>query len=178
MQKAFDLIVERLEELKKIEEERPDSCDENGFGDGEDIYDDGRSQGRYEQTVRIMKIVNQVAEEYNKNIEKSYISRTEVLKLIEDIKCDDSVPKNYGTLLDIMRQIREMPTVSVNDGWIPCSSGKMPNMNQTVLVTVAKECVLNEEVITVDYDEEYMQYFEDGSFLAWQPLPTAYVKGE
>lgn len=64
MQRVFEKIKERLEELKKIEKERSDSCDENGDGDGEDIFDDGRSQGRYEQTVRIIKIVNQVAEEY------------------------------------------------------------------------------------------------------------------
>ena len=38
------------------------------------------------------------------------ISRTEVLKLIEDIKCNRDVPKNYGTLLDIMRKIRKLPT--------------------------------------------------------------------
>ena len=38
------------------------------------------------------------------------ISRTEVLELIEDIKCNPDVPKNYGTLLDIMGQIRQLPT--------------------------------------------------------------------
>jgi len=60
----------------------------------------------------IIDIVNQLAEEYkDKNIEDLYISRTEVLRLIEDIKCDDSIPKNYGTLLDIMREIRNMPTL-------------------------------------------------------------------
>jgi len=37
------------------------------------------------------------------------ISKNEVLKIIEGIKCDDSIPKNYGTLLDIMRQIRNIP---------------------------------------------------------------------
>lgn len=39
-----DKIVEQLEELKKAEQNKPDNCDENGFGDGEQIYDDGRSQ--------------------------------------------------------------------------------------------------------------------------------------
>ena len=59
-----------------------------------------------------INITKELAEEYKgKNIGDLYISRTEVLKLIEDIKCDDSIPKNYGTLLDIMREIRNMPTL-------------------------------------------------------------------
>lgn len=33
-----------------------------------------------------------------------------VLKFIEDIKCDNNIPKNYGTILDIMRFIRNQPT--------------------------------------------------------------------
>ncbi len=38
------------------------------------------------------------------------ISRSAVLKIIEDIKRNNNVPKNYGTLLGIMREIRELPT--------------------------------------------------------------------
>ena len=44
-----------------------------------------------------------------------YINKTELLKFIEDIKCDDNIPKNYGTLLDIMRYIRKMPTIQYNN---------------------------------------------------------------
>lgn len=36
-----------------------------------------------------------------------YIKKEDVLKFIEDIKCNKDVPKNYGTLLDIMRYIRK-----------------------------------------------------------------------
>lgn len=39
--------------------------------------------------------------------------RRDVLKLIEDIKCDDGIPKNYGTLLDIMRKIRALPAADI-----------------------------------------------------------------
>ena len=39
------------------------------------------------------------------------IKKSDVLKIIEDVKCDDSIPKNYGTLLDITRQIRGLPDV-------------------------------------------------------------------
>lgn len=44
-------------------------------------------------------------------IEDDLICRRDVLKIIEDIKCDGSIPKNYGTLLDIMRKIRTLPAV-------------------------------------------------------------------
>lgn len=52
-----DKVVEQLEELKKAEQNRSDNCDENGFGDGEQIYDDGRSQGRFEAFGEAIKIV-------------------------------------------------------------------------------------------------------------------------
>lgn len=41
--------------------------------------------------------------------EDELIRKSDVLGLIENIKCDDSIPKNDGTLLDIMRFIRVMP---------------------------------------------------------------------
>lgn len=52
-----DKVVEQLEKLKKAEQDRPDDCDEDGCGDGEQIYDDGRSQGRYEAFSKAIKIV-------------------------------------------------------------------------------------------------------------------------
>lgn len=52
-----DKIVVRLEELKKAEQDRSDDCDENGFGDGEQIFNDGRSQGRFETFGEAIKIV-------------------------------------------------------------------------------------------------------------------------
>ena len=64
MQEVFEKIIEKLEELKKAEIEREDLCDEEGCGDGEEIYEDGKSQGRFEQVVRIIEIVKQEAEQY------------------------------------------------------------------------------------------------------------------
>lgn len=52
-----DKVVEQIEELKKAEQNRPDDCDGNGFGDGEQIYDDGRSQGRFEAFGEAIEIV-------------------------------------------------------------------------------------------------------------------------
>ena len=44
-----------LGKLKKAEQDRPDDCDEDG--DGEQIYNDGRSQGRYEAFGKAIEIV-------------------------------------------------------------------------------------------------------------------------
>ena len=52
-----DKVVEQLEKLKKAEQNRPDDCDEDGYGDGEQIYDDGRSQGRFEAFGKAIEIV-------------------------------------------------------------------------------------------------------------------------
>lgn len=38
------------------------------------------------------------------------VSIESVLKIIEDIKDDESIPKNYGTLVDIMTRIRQLST--------------------------------------------------------------------
>lgn len=56
---AYDLdkVVAQLEKLKKAEQGRPDDCDDDGCGDGEQIYDDGRSQGRYEAFSKAIEIV-------------------------------------------------------------------------------------------------------------------------
>ena len=42
-------------------------------------------------------------------MENDLIKRVDVLKLIEDIKMNPEIPKNYATLLDIMRKVREIP---------------------------------------------------------------------
>ena len=52
-----DKVVEQLEKLKKAEQDRSDDCDEDGYGDGEQIYDDGRSQGKFEAFGKAIEIV-------------------------------------------------------------------------------------------------------------------------
>lgn len=52
-----DKIVEQLKELKKAEQDRSDDCDEDGNGDAEQIYDDGRSQGKFEAFGKAIEIV-------------------------------------------------------------------------------------------------------------------------
>lgn len=43
--------------------------------------------------------------------EYEYIKKEDILKFIENIEYNHDIPKNYGTLLDIMRYIRKMPTI-------------------------------------------------------------------
>lgn len=53
-----DAVVKQLEELKKVEQDREDECNEDGFGDGQQIFSDGKSKGRFEafgEAIRIVK---------------------------------------------------------------------------------------------------------------------------
>lgn len=56
---TFDLesAIEQLEEKIKIEHRKQPNCDEDGFGDGEEIYDDGITQGRYEAFKEALEIL-------------------------------------------------------------------------------------------------------------------------
>ena len=103
----------------------------------EDRWTNGTSEHAYQEhkcCVKAIEIVKQEAEQYQSS-EIGFISKTEVLTLIEEIKCNDDIPKNYGTLLDIMRMIRNMPTVDNTDnGWIPCSE-RLPEESGYYLVT-------------------------------------------
>ena len=58
MPTAYDVdkVVELLEELTNTEYEKPENCDENGFGDGEEIYEDGITQGKYEAYKKALEI--------------------------------------------------------------------------------------------------------------------------
>ena len=156
MQEVFEKIIEKLEE-KIVVTWKHD-------------YEGGREDAFNEA----IEIVKQEAEQYQSS-EIGFISKTEVLKLIEEIKCNDDIPKNYGTLLDIMRMIRNMPTVDNTDnGWIPCNE-LLPAYGQTVLASVCAEDA-EWKIIIACYKEE--DFWLDGKIDAWQPLPTPYAKGE
>lgn len=51
-------------------------------------------------------------------MEGDIIYRNDVLELLYEIKDDDTVPKNYGTILDIIRKMRDIPTVSINQDFV------------------------------------------------------------
>lgn len=110
-----------------------------------------------------------------------YINKTELLKFIEDIKCDDKIPKNYGTLLDIMRYIRKMPTIQYNNEWISCKD-KLPEDCGDVLCTTRYKGNAVISVLTLWYNADCKKWFDCDDteifngveILAWQPLPEPY----
>lgn len=69
MQKILKNIIKKLEELKEIEKNKPNK---NGIEDGEQIYNNGRSQGKYEQTVKIIDIITKEAERYDIFVNNEY----------------------------------------------------------------------------------------------------------
>ena len=46
---------------------------------------------------------------------EEYIKKEDVLKIIYDIKENKDIPKNYGTLIDIIQQIRNLPSEDVEE---------------------------------------------------------------
>ena len=142
----------------------------------EDRWTNGTSKHAYQEHkcwVKAIEIVKQEAEQYQSS-EIGFISKTEVLTLIEEIKCNDDIPKNYGTLLDIMRMIRNMPTVDNTDnGWIPCSE-RLPKYGEVVMCSctnggITISCITHKGV-TPSKSVRFGQH----SVIAWQPLPEPF----
>lgn len=137
----------------------------------------------------IVESAAEVMGKYNQS-ETGFISRTECLKLIEDITCNPLIPKNYGTLLDILSAIRKMPATDTSR-WFPCSEslpeeklcedGKY-DPSEKVLIQLD-----NEEMFTSRYwghrhskDSDDFEkwidlpdYYQD-RVVAWQPLPESF----
>lgn len=183
MQEVFEKIIEKLEELKQIENNRPDSCDVEGNGDGEQIYDDGRSQGRYEQTVRIIGIVKQVAAEYNKdkyfNLDHATLHKCPKCGTYAEHRVNR---KGHGKAIEDWENF----CAKYNNGWIPCEK-EMPPIPEESPMFENKPLELY--LVSVE-DEKYSfrafwngKIFTDGfskvEATAWQPLPQPYQpKGE
>ena len=150
---------------------------------------------KYYNYNNFQKMARKLAEYEDLEEQGGFISKTEVLTLIEEIKCNDDIPKNYGTLLDIMRMIRNMPTVDNTDnGWIPCSE-RLPEESGYYLVTYHNWSDGN---FLPKYDDTYVrrlhyqisEHFVGWNYpknvddraendchkevIAWQPLPEPY----
>lgn len=59
MPTAYDVdkVVEELGRLKETEQNREDECDEEGYGDAEQIYSDGESRGKFKAYIKAIKVV-------------------------------------------------------------------------------------------------------------------------
>ena len=172
MQKAFEKIIE------KVKEE----------------YDEVNPY----VSRHVTKIVNQVAEEYKstEHINCStddLISRSALLGAM-----DKRYKEKEGNVLDNLAEgfmqmeklIKEQPTVSVNDGWIPCEE-RLPigadykkridglNYYKYVLVSTNES---NTPIFVAWYNQEDETWYDIAGFvchiIAWRELPQPYVKGE
>lgn len=84
------------------------------------------------------------------------VDADQVLLIIEKIKENRDIPKNYGTLLDIERRIRELPTLDyepvVHAHWIQegfdCKCSNCGSFNGAFGVKYCQDCgaKMDEEV--------------------------------
>ena len=63
-----DKVIKGLERLKETEQNREDECDEEGYGDAEQIFSDGESQGKFKAYIKAIEIVK--AGGINNNVSK------------------------------------------------------------------------------------------------------------
>ena len=84
--------------------------------------------------------------EHDNNSELGYISKSDILHWIENLKCNKNIPKNYGTILDIMRYIYRMPAIYLE-------KEDEQKCNTEELEEYGCECI-EEENITVEEEEE------------------------
>lgn len=52
-----DKVVEELGRLKETEQNRKDECDEEGYGDAEQIFSDGESRGKFRAYIKAIEVV-------------------------------------------------------------------------------------------------------------------------
>ena len=121
-------------------------------------------------------------------MENDLIRKCDIIAYIEDIKCYSSIPKNYGTLLDIIKHIEGMKP---ENPWIPCSQS-MPedalpyNKKATypainVLATLKSGKVTKlQRIGDKDYYHDNEMSWHWGRYpsgvVAWMPLPEKYVE--
>lgn len=63
-----DKVIKELERLKETEQNRQDECDEEGYGDAEQIFSDGESQGKFRAYIKAIEVVK--AGGINNNVSK------------------------------------------------------------------------------------------------------------
>lgn len=88
-----DEFDERFDELKKA-----------GYEQGYLPEEVQQAKEVYEK-----KLAKVIEPEPKEEITEEYIKKEDVLKIIYDIKENKDVPKNYGTLIDIIQRIRNLP---------------------------------------------------------------------
>ena len=109
----------------------------------------------------------------------------QALRDLSAVYIGNGLPKVFAEAADTIEELSakladgnmDRSTAYYNNGWIPCSSGKMPNLCEPVLVTDALECVFK-AMLLANGNWETEHFILEGNYItAWQPLPKPY-KGE
>lgn len=88
-----------------------------------------------------------------------YIKKKDVLKIIYDIKENKDIPKNYGTLIDIIRLIRNLsPEKVISESMGKCELAILQNNN---LHTDCNYCI---ELAKVEAVEELSKRLKELKF--------------
>lgn len=92
-----------------------------------------------------------------------YIKKEDVLKIIYDVKENKDVPKNYGTLIDIIQQIRNLsPEKVISENMGKCELAIAQNNN---LHTDCNYCI---ELAKIEAVEEFTETLKEKSKYAKQ----------
>ena len=146
MKEFIEKLISRLYALRDAEiDNLCNSDEEETADDGEQIFESGRSQGRYEQTNQIMKIVNQLAEEYNNGW----------------IPCSERLPEEHESIFARYKG---------TDKWI---DGMFEKISDDVMVTVEFENGERKTMTLHTFDGEWntRDKIVKVKVIAWQPLP-------
>ena len=163
MQKAFEKIVERLEE--------------EAFSHDELDYD-----AYYLELEDAVGIVRQVGMKYSHRNDDLVIGASHRIESLEDVinrlqyKADNIKaklePSYFIECIDYLK--------SLNDGWIPCEE-RLPKLYEPVLVCNKEGRVFIRCINWISNGRAKIPYWSQYSsgIVAWQPLPQSYrPKGE
>ena len=96
MKEFIEKLIERLDELRKIERDREDYRDNHDYyEDWEEAFEDGESNGKHYAYAKAIEIIKQFEKEYVPDINVGNSSEN----LTSWISCDERLPEKYIPVL-------------------------------------------------------------------------------
>lgn len=184
---VLEKILEEMDEQLRIIKNIPDRED-GDFMDGEECYEDGRVQGRYEELVRCKEIIRSHMGEVSDMRGKRLIDANALDEEVMNLSLAITGNPNQATVVreckeSFRRMIDEQPTVYEASDWIPVDE-RLPEEDERykgrkvidVLVTTAKGKVT--KVQRQSHNGYWWWGRIYGEPTAWQPLPEPYKGGK
>ena len=182
MNKVFEKISERLEELRETYDEIAFiEMNTNGH-----TLDFEYAKGKKDVMLDVKEIVQEVAEEFatdtNVGSKGNYV--LEFANLLKELCCKkdedyDNPVISPKYLNDIIENLLLDYNEQNNNGWIPCSE-QLPEVNVRVLTThengIVQVAFLTENGNFVIKDSDGERYIIP--VVAWQPLPEPYKESD